>query len=125
MSYRGIIVDNSLEDTTLVAAVKTLAVRHSAADGATWTMRLVTVSEDQINHFVSLASDLIKPGWYMHFYNNQYLIVIFKDRVFRFLISDKRSWQAAVSYGKNIGIKAEQLDFWPHAHQQEQSWLSI
>lgn len=125
MIYRGIIVDNSLEDTSLVGTVKTLTMKCvTTSNGSSWFLRLVAVSEKKLDQFLALASDLIRPGWYMHFYNHHHLIVVFKDQVFRFPISDKRSWQQAINYGKHLGIKAEQLDFWPHRLKDEQAWLT-
>lgn len=125
MSYRGIIVDNSLEDTSLLTAVKTVTAKKMASDsGSPWYLRLVTISDKQLNDFLTMASDLIKPGWYMHLYNDRYLIVVFKDQVFRLPIKDKRSWRKAIDYGQRLGIKTEQLDFWPHEPRQEQTWLT-
>ena len=125
MSYHGIIVDNSLEDTSLIAGIKTLTVKRiQTATNSPWYLRLVIVQEKQIEKFLTLLSELIRPGWYTHFYNSEHLIVVFRDQVFRFPISDKRSWRQATSYGKQVGIPMAQLDFWPHQIKQEQAWLS-
>lgn len=123
MNYHGIIVDNSLEDTSLIAAIKTISMKRLMQNHTPWYLRLVTVTEQQLDQFLKLISEVIKPGWYTHFYNDQYLIVVFRDQVFRFPINDKRSWRQAMIYGKHVGIKPEQLDFWPHTPHHEQQWL--
>lgn len=123
-NYRGIIVDNSLEDTSLLAGIKTVAMKRSTGNSDTpWYLRLVSIPEHQLDSFLKLLSELIKPGWYTHFYNDQHLIVVFRDQVFRFPIQDKRSWRQAREYGRWQGIKSAQLDFWPHRQTQEQAWL--
>jgi hypothetical protein len=124
MSYHGILVDTSLEDTSLLGSVTTLAMKTVTSGSSPWCLRLIDIEDQQLDHFLSLASDIIKPGWYLHCYNNHELIVVYKNKVLRFDLLDRSRWQQAISYGRGLGIPTEQLDFWPYQIKQEQTWLA-
>ncbi len=59
-----------------------------------------------------------KSGWYGHFYNDQELIVVFKDQVFK-VAPHKSTWTPIIEYGQTLGIPEDQLDFWPNRFQDE------
>ncbi len=56
--------------------------------------------------------------FYAHFYRNDELIVVFPDRVF-YLKPDRSAWTPAVTYGKNLGIPEERLNFKPAKFEDE------
>ena len=58
-----------------------------------------------------------KP-YYSHFYNDEEMIVIFKDKVFK-IKPHISTWTPIIDYGKTLGIPKEQLDFWPNRFQDE------
>lgn len=51
-------------------------------------------------------------AFYFHFYNENELIVVFKDRIFR-TKPNPALWDEVVEYGKSLGIPEKQLDFFP------------
>lgn len=57
-------------------------------------------------------------AWYNHLYNDEELIVIFKDKVFH-VNPHKSSWGEMLEYGASLSIPTEQLDFWPNRFQDE------
>jgi hypothetical protein len=104
--YQGTIIEESLENKGILRNLAVLSSRLSE-DGE-WHMYKVQVTEDQIKEL----SKHIKPRkWYAHFWYKDDVIVIFKDRIFRFLYSDKATWRDAIMYGISVGIPEEQLDF--------------
>ena len=56
--------------------------------------------------------------WYAHLYNDEELIVIFKEKVFR-VTSHASGWQPIIDYGKSLNIPVSQLTFWPNRFQDE------
>ncbi|GIW63372.1 MAG: hypothetical protein KatS3mg091_174 [Patescibacteria group bacterium] len=65
------------------------------------------VSKDEIGRL----SKYLKPGWYMHFWQEQDVIAVFKDRKFEFNYDDKSTWKPVIEYGLSLGIPKEELDF--------------
>ncbi len=51
--------------------------------------------------------------FYCHFYRNDELIIVFREKVFR-ASPQKTTWSEAIDYGKSIGIPTKQLDFIPN-----------
>lgn len=127
--YKGAIIEESLEDTTILSKFKILEtiVTKDENPADCWHIHNVEATENQFEEL----SKVIKPrGWYAHFWSdnlyviknvkkplfsekndNTYVIVVFKDKIFRFDYEDKTSWQPAIDYGLSVGIPKEQLDF--------------
>ena len=60
----------------------------------------------------------VAKEFYCHFYRNDELIIVFRERVFR-TSTQKTTWTEAIDYGKSIGIPAGQLDFIPNKMSDE------
>jgi hypothetical protein len=59
-----------------------------------------------------LLSKVIKPNkYYIHFWKDSDMAVIFRDKIFRYNIDDKSTQNKVVEYGLTLGIPIEQLDF--------------
>ena len=52
----------------------------------------------------------VKQEFYVHFYCENELIVVFKEKVFH-ITTDKITWTEAIAYGRSLGIREKQLDF--------------
>lgn len=61
-------------------------------------------------------------SWYAHLYNDEELIVIFKEKVFR-VKPHVFTWQSTIDYEKELKIPQEQSDFWPNRFQDEKHYL--
>ena len=107
--YKGIIVEESLEDNRILNDFKIIDFRISKEENPAdrWHLYTVQVSKEKI---VRLSKN-IKPRWYMHFWKNRNVIAIFKDKKFEFNFDDKSTWKPVVGYGLSLGIPEEQLDF--------------
>lgn len=110
--YRGTIVEESLEDNRILNDFhfKILRLKISSEDNPADRWHIYTVRIQDENDIERLAQH-IKPGWYMHFWRDDEVIAIFKDKTFKFKYSDKSTWEPAIEYGRSVGIPAEQLDF--------------
>lgn len=109
-NFTGTIVEESLEDNRILNSLKIIGFRVSKDDNPLdrWHLYKVDISKDQIQSLL----EHIKPGkWYMHFWKNREVIVVFKDKIFEFNYDDKSMWSEAIKHGRSLGIPDEQLDF--------------
>lgn len=108
--YKGTIIEESLEDNRILNGLEIIKFKITRDDNPQnrWHLFTVKISEEKIKEI----SKLIKSGkWYMHFWDNNHIIAVFKDRIFEFYYDNKSSWEEAISYGVSLGIPVEQLDF--------------
>lgn len=102
--YKGMIIVESLEDKNLVRKMQILDTK--VADNL--TMNTILISKADIDDLVFY----IKQGpWYAHFWHGNEMIVVFRDKVFKFLKNQPTTWREAIGYGISIGIPRKQLDF--------------
>ena len=109
-TYKGTIVEESLEDNRVLNNFEIIGFKITDEDDPKdrWHLFNVKVSESDIKKL----SKYIKSGkWYMHFWENNHIIAVFKERIFDFNHDDKSSWKEVVAYGLSLGIPIEQLDF--------------
>ena len=106
MTYRGVIIEESLINQDAISGLKVLARDHDEPSG--WHLVTVEVTAAQAE---ALASQLQPGPWYIHFWHDQKVIVVFKDATFRLQQNDLSTWQPALEHGRSLGIPPEQLDF--------------
>lgn len=110
--YKGVVIRESLVDPSVLDMVAVLSIRTEANQdnpAGTWHCYTVQVSLEEIEKLQSSLKR--KGGWYMHFWKNRDMIVVFRDKLFRIDYEDKSTWKDAVEYGRSVGIPDEQLDF--------------
>lgn len=108
-TYKGCIIEESLEDNRILNNLKVVKIRITNEENLEdrWHIYDSLVSEGQINKL----HEQLKQGWYMHFWGEGKIVILFKDKKFEFDLNDKESWKPAVDYGLSINIPVEQLDF--------------
>jgi flagellar biosynthesis/type III secretory pathway chaperone len=104
--FKGTIIENSLSNKDILNKLKIEKTYNSS----NWILHDALVDEKQIPEFQKYLAD---GPWYIHLWEQgkDDVKVVFKDRVFDIKFSDKSTWSEAVSYGKSIGIREEQLNF--------------
>ena len=109
MEYKGMIVEESLEDNRILNGLRVVDFEISDDDNPAdrWRVYTVLASDEDIEKL----SNSIKSRWYMHFWNERNIVVIFRDKKFEFNYDDKSTWKDVTEYGLSIGIPEEQLDF--------------
>ncbi len=107
--YKGTIIEESLEDNRIMNAMDVVSMHISGDEDpvSRWHLYTVHVSLQDIGNL----SQQIKPGWYMHFWRGNDVVVVFHDKTFMLAHDDLTSWEPAVRYGLAQGIPSEQLDF--------------
>jgi len=104
--YKGIVVEESLEDKNILQDMEILSTSVSETLG--WHICTVLASKKNFEKF----SKTIKNGkWYAHFWNGRDVVVIFYAKTFQFNFDDKSTWKPVLHYGRSLGIPDEQLDF--------------
>lgn len=106
MRYKGLIIEESLENLAFLASCAILSTE--TAEEAGWCIHTVELEEEQ---FPILEQALKDGKWYAHFWNGTDIVAVFKNKTFRFKSDDKGTWIPVIHYGKFIGIPPEQLDF--------------
>ena len=102
--YKGMIVIESLEDKNLVSKMQILDTKV-AED---LTTNIVLISKTDIENLMPY----IKQGpWYAHFWHGNEVLVVFRDKIFKFLHNKEESWRETIGYGISIGIPRKQLNF--------------
>jgi hypothetical protein len=109
-SYKGTIVEESLVDNRILNGLEIIDFKISDDENPAdrWHLYTVSVTRDDIER----VSRSIKSGkWYMHFWNGNEVIAVFKDKSFEFMYDRKETWKSAVEHGRSLGIPEEQLNF--------------
>lgn len=117
-NYHGILIDAAFDDPTYPEKFKLYAKRISVSTG--WILFGVEIPEAELAGKVLEIQQYFKSDkpYYAHFYNDEKLIVVFKEKVFT-VTPHKTSWNPVIEYGVSLGIPKAQLDFWPNRFQDE------
>lgn len=122
MNYKGIVIKESLENTSSLEEVKILetkvektTIEHQTPWIKQWTLFTVQVAEDKADAIAEkLSKDLEKEhGWYADYKNDKYHYIIFRGKVFKVDLKNPILYQDAKQYGLSIGIPEYQVDFVP------------
>ena len=107
--WKGCIVEESLDDNRVLNGIEIVKVRVSSEEEPSkrWHIYNSLVSEDEINRI----HQHLKQSWYMHFWKDDKIIVLFKGKKFILDINNKETWKQAIEYGISVKIPKEQLDF--------------
>jgi hypothetical protein len=121
-NFTGVIVEESLQDKSLLQEVKILQtiVEKVTRDHQTpwlskWTLHRVEISEKMIDDFnqkISRALESERTAWYADFHNQKIHYVIFPNKIFAVdLQESKPDYKPVKEYGLQLGIPDYQLDF--------------
>ncbi len=122
MNYKGIIIEESLENKDVLQDVKIIsteieevAEEHKTPWIKQWTLHTVEIPENQVNKITEKISKALdsKHSWYADFKNKAHHYIIFKDKVFCVNRKNKEQYNKVTHYGISLGIPEYQLDFNP------------
>jgi hypothetical protein len=121
--WKGVIIEESLENKEILEDVEVMSQKASKLESeegkGTFHFDKVSVSDLVIEKVVRKAKKGIKQGWYMHLCKQDVMIVIYKDKSFRYIKGDKEGMKEIRSYGISIGINEAQL---PDERLVENPW---
>ena len=115
--YHGIVINLSQKDQSILNSINIIGKKKVILNFL--LLKKISVNSDEIeNVIIRLQNNMRKYYWpfvngfYFHFYRNNELIIVFKDRIFR-VTTDHSTWKEAIEYGLKSGIPKKQLDFYP------------
>lgn len=115
-TFHGILVDLAFTDRHFPETFALFARKFSG----NWTLYGIDVPRLDLEQSITRiqAAMRVDQPFYSHLYDDETVVVIFKDRVFR-VNPHISSWKEVREYGFTLNIPAEQLDFWPNRFQDE------
>lgn len=128
MNFKGIIIEESLGDTSVLKEVKILETKVEEVTEKyqtpwlkQWTLHTVEIPEesaDAIADKIGKVIDNDPSSWYADFRNDKFHYIIFPNKVFKVDLSNPVLYKKAKAYGMSLGIPEYQVDFAP----EDQIW---
>ncbi len=124
MNYRGVIIEESLENSRVLSVVRILESRVKPARAKEktpwvqqWTLHTVEIPASKAERVAQALGESLdrKHAWYADFKNDKIHYIIFRHKVFRVQRTKPKQYQAVSKYGAALGIPSYQLDFSPEA----------
>ena len=125
MKYKGVIIDESLADKTILETieiestkVEPITPEHKTPWLKHWTLHNVLIDEKEADLIAEKLSKSLDyshgTSWYADFKNDKTHFIIFRDKIFKFDRSKAEEYQLATNYGLSLGIPDYQVDFAPN-----------
>lgn len=122
MDYEGVIIEESLEDTSAMDGIKVVSTKvepitkeHKTPWLKQWTLHTVSIPSNEADKMAKkLSHHLADNYWYVDFKNDRIHYIIFPNKVFKIDRTKVEDYKAATDYGLKLGIPDYQLDFAPN-----------
>lgn len=128
MNYKGVIIEESLENKDILKKVEILETKvevvtekHKTPWIKQWTLHTVEIPDDKADVVANEMSKSLdsKHNWYADFKNEKTHYIIFRGRIFKIDRTSKEQYSEATKYGISSGIPDYQVDFSPHIKKWE------
>lgn len=122
MYFQGVIIEESLENTSVLKDVTILETKvekvteeHKTPWLKQWTLHTVKISEEVADSVSEkLSKNLEKEhNWYADYKNDKYHYIIYRGKVFKVDLKNPVLYAEAKQYGISLGIPEYQVDFAP------------
>ena len=112
MAWQGVILEESLEDKSLLKLAKILStsVDKLGGEDRIMTFHNIEVEDKNKDKFIEKAIKTIKQSFYLHICKEGVMYVIFRGRMFKFS-KGYPEIKCAKEHGKSIGIIEQQMPF--------------
>jgi len=123
MNYKGIIIEESLSDKSLLKELKIISTEIEEVTEAEqtpwlkkWTLYTVEIPDDQIVVMVEKISKALEGEhvWYADFKNEKHHYIVFRGKIFKVDRNKPLEYEEAKKYGLSLGIPDYQLDLSPN-----------
>ncbi len=129
-NFKGVIIEESLEDCDVLNKIQILSTRvenviekHKTPWISQWTLHDVEIPgsvASAIAEEISVSLDRDRAhSWYADFKNDTHHYIVFRDRVFCIDRKSKEQYDEAKHYGISLGIPEYQVDFHPEVVEWE------
>jgi hypothetical protein len=130
MNYKGVIIEESLENKDVLKDIKILGTEVEEVTGKhktpwlpQWTMHTIEIPEEGVGEIAEKISKSLDPkhgsSWYVDFKNDTHHYIIFRDKVFKINRGKREEYDEVKKYGVSLGIPDYQLDFSPDIKEWE------
>lgn len=129
MSFQGVIIEESLTNTSVLNDIKVVSTsvepvneKHKTPWVKQWTMHTVEIPANKAAIVAEKISKVLdsEHNWYADFKTETEHYVIYTGKVFHITDrTDKKQYDEATEYGISIDIPDYQVDFSPHLKQWE------
>ncbi len=123
MNYRGVIIEESLDDKSVLEQVNIVETKvepvkegHKTPWLKQWILHTVEISEDQAEEIAEKISHSIEkehPAWYADYKNDEFHFIIYPNKVFKVDLHNPILYKDAKEYGISLGIPESQVNFKP------------
>jgi len=122
MNYKGVIIQESLADMSVLDDIKILKTqihptteKHRTPWVKQWTLHTIEVPQNKGSKVAErLSKSLDKDhSWYADYKNDSYHFIIFQGKVFKVDLNNPVLYTEAKKYGVSLGIPEYQVDFAP------------
>jgi hypothetical protein len=124
MDYRGTIIEESLEDNSLLKDVKIISTKvesvtekHQTPWLTKWTLHMVEIPQNKGDDLAEKISKKINKkrsrSWYVDYKNDLFHFIIYKDKIFKIDRKNPVLYKEAKQFGISLGIPEYQVDFAP------------
>lgn len=128
MNYKGVIIEESLENkdvlndvSILSTKVESVVEKHKTPWLKQWTLHTVEVPDGQADKIAEKISESLESehNWYADYKNDETHYIIFRGRIFKIDRKNKEQYEEATKYGISLGIPDYQVDFSPFVKKWE------
>ncbi len=122
MDYRGIIIEESLKDKSILKSISILSTKtervtkkHQTPWLKQWTLHTVEIPEEKAEEATNKVRSCLESEheWYADFKNDKFHYIVFKSKVFKVNRHKTEEYDEVRKYGITLGIPDYQLDFSP------------
>lgn len=123
MNFKGVIIEESLKDKSVLKKVKILSTKiepvtkeHQTPWLKQWTLDAVEIPEnkaEEIAEEIRKSLETEHTAWYADFKNDFTHFIIFPEKIFKIDRSSEKEYKEARDYGISLGIPEYQVDFSP------------
>lgn len=123
MNYKGVIIEESLKDKSVLEDVNVLKtdveqvrVEHKTPWLKQWTLHTVEIEEDKGDVFAEkLSQDIVDnpSSWYADYKNDKIHFIVFPNKIFKVNLANPVLYKDARAHGISFGIPEYQVNFKP------------
>ena len=127
MNYRGVIIEESLDDKSVLNLIKIISTKieavtddHKTSWIKQWTLHTIEIPDEDSQEIAEILSNSLDKNhsWYADYKNDEYHYIIFRNKVFKVDLKNPILYNDAKQYGVSLGIPKYQLDFAP----EDKTW---
>ncbi len=123
MDYKGVIIEESLGDKSVLNKVKILETKvepitpeHKTPWLMQWMLHTVEVPQQEAESVAGEMSKSFDPkhsNWYADYKNDRYHFIIYAGKIFKVDLQNPVLYTDAKEYGISVGIPEYQVNFKP------------